>query len=112
MKPKTAPHRAASRKSEWDRQWQDNWSKVGLPGYELPAGGPGAQEREFLGTVRTPEKERARLRRIQAEFERGFRGLFNVGPAVTVFGSARFKETHPYYKLARATAAELARASL
>jgi uncharacterized protein (TIGR00730 family) len=29
---------------------------------------------------------------------------------VTVFGSARFKETHPYYKLARAAGAELARA--
>src|SRR4029434_3888952 len=33
-----------------------------------------------------------------------------VGPAVTVCVSARFKETHPYYKLARATGAELARA--
>src|SRR4029450_7452501 len=47
---------------------------------------------------------------LNGGFVRGFKGLFDVGPAVTVFGSARFKETHPYYKLARATGAELARA--
>jgi uncharacterized protein (TIGR00730 family) len=94
----------------WERAWQKHWSKVGLPGYELPRGGPGGDEREFLKTARTPEKERARLKRIEAEFVRGFKALFHVGPAVTVFGSARFKETHPYYKLARATGAELAKA--
>ncbi len=81
-----------------------------MPGYELPSGGPGADDRAFLNTARTPQKERARLKRINAEFVRGFKGLFHVGPAVTVFGSARFKPTHPYYKLARETGAELARA--
>jgi uncharacterized protein (TIGR00730 family) len=35
------------------------------------------------------------------EFIRGFRVLHFVGPCVTVFGSARFKEDHPYYTLAR-----------
>jgi hypothetical protein len=82
----------------WARAWQKHWSKVGLPGYELPAGGPGGDDREFLNLARTPEKERARLKRINDEFVRGFKGLFQVGPAVTVFGSARFKETHRYYK--------------
>src|SRR5258705_2800283 len=81
----------------WERAWQRRWSKVGQPGYELPVGGPGGDEREFLKTARTPEKERARLKRINDEFVRGFKGLFHVGPAVTMFGSARFKETHPYY---------------
>src|SRR5262245_42642393 len=94
----------------WERAWQKHWSKVGQPGYELPAGGRDAEERDFLKTARTPQKERARLKRIQGEFIRGFKGLFHVGPAVTVFGSARFQETHPYYKLARATGAELAKA--
>jgi uncharacterized protein (TIGR00730 family) len=94
----------------WERAWQKHWSNVGLPGYELPSSGPGRDEREFLNTIRTPEKERARLKRINDEFIRGFKGLFHVGPAVTVFGSARFKATHPYYKLARATGAELAKA--
>ena len=39
--------------------------------------------------------------RIVFEFMRGFRALHFVGPCVTVFGSARFPETHPYYVLAR-----------
>jgi len=94
----------------WERAWQTRWSKVGQPGYELPVGGPGGEEREFLKTARTPQKERARLRRINDEFVRGFKALFYVGPAVTVFGSARFKVAHPYYKLARAVGAELAQA--
>jgi len=94
----------------WARAWQGWWSKVGLPGYELPVGGPGGDEREFLAQARTPEKERARLQRINHEFIRGFKELFDVGPAVTVFGSARFKEKHRYYRLARATGAELAKA--
>jgi uncharacterized protein (TIGR00730 family) len=95
---------------EWERAWQKHWSKVGLPGYELPVGGPGADERAFLATARTPEKERARLKRISDEFARAFKALYAVGPAVTVFGSARFKEDHRYYQLARATGAELANA--
>ena len=95
---------------EWDRQWRRHWSRVGTPGYELPVGGPGADERDFLAHARTPAKERQRLKRISDEFERAFRALYPVGPAVTVFGSARFKENHPYYKLARAVGAELARA--
>jgi hypothetical protein len=35
------------------------------------------------------------------DFVRGFRALHFVGPCVTVFGSARFHEDHPYYALAR-----------
>lgn len=31
----------------------------------------------------------------------GFRKLHFVGPCVTVFGSARYKEDHPYYELGR-----------
>jgi uncharacterized protein (TIGR00730 family) len=44
------------------------------------------------------------------EMIRGFRTLHFVGPCVTVFGSARFKEDHAYYHLARAVGAGLARA--
>jgi len=40
----------------------------------------------------------------------GFRQLHFVGPCVTVFGSARFPETHPYYKLARHVGESLAMA--
>ena len=41
------------------------------------------------------------LFRAGRDFVRGFRGLHFVGPCVTVFGSARFDEHHPYYALAR-----------
>jgi uncharacterized protein (TIGR00730 family) len=106
----TKANRANPSAAEWESSWQEHWSKVGLPGYELPVGGPGGDERDFLATTRTPQKERERLKRINSEFERAFDTFYELGPAVTVFGSARFKETHPYYKLARATGAELARA--
>lgn len=52
----------------------------------------------------------ARLKRVQDEFVRAVKALYEVGPAVTVFGSARFKENQPYYKLAREVGRELARA--
>ena len=35
------------------------------------------------------------------EFVRGFRALHFVGPCVTVFGSARFKDGHRYYEVAQ-----------
>ncbi len=112
MGRKTAkPLRLPKKKTidEWESQWQRSASAAVGHGYELPADNSGA-ERDFLTHTRTPEKERARLKRIEAEFVRGFKGLYQLGPAVTVFGSARFKENHHYYKLAQAVGAELARA--
>jgi uncharacterized protein (TIGR00730 family) len=47
---------------------------------------------------------------IFMELIRGFRALHFVGPCVTVFGSARFPDDHPYYKAAREVGAELAQA--
>jgi len=94
----------------WEQSWKERWSKIGLTGYELPVGGPGGDERDFLGTARTPAREKQRLKRINGEFARAFKALYAVGPAVTIFGSARFKENHPYYRLAREAGAELARA--
>src|SRR6516225_87739 len=44
------------------------------------------------------------------ELMRGFRALHFAGPCVTVFGSARFKEDHAYYHMARAVGVGLARA--
>jgi uncharacterized protein (TIGR00730 family) len=38
----------------------------------------------------------------------GFRKLHFVGPCVTVFGSARFQEDHPYYKFSRSVGEQLA----
>lgn len=42
------------------------------------------------------------------EFVSGCRGLYEIGPAVTVFGSARFKEDHRYYQMARELGRKLA----
>lgn len=39
--------------------------------------------------------------RVFRQFIKGFRNLHFVGPCITVFGSARFKEDHPYYIKAR-----------
>ena len=43
------------------------------------------------------------------ELVRGFRALHFIGPCITVFGSARFKEGHPYYELTRKASARFAR---
>lgn len=54
--------------------------------------------------------ELMRAARVFYELMRGFRALHFVGPCVTAFGSARFKEGHPYYQMARDLGRELARA--
>lgn len=51
-----------------------------------------------------------RALRILAEFVEGFDAMAAVGPAVTVFGSARITEGQPHYELARAIGRQLAEA--
>lgn len=43
------------------------------------------------------------------QFMKGFRALHFVGPCVTIFGSARFKEDHEYYQQARKLSGEIAK---
>jgi len=68
------------------------------------------EEGHFLAGPESRRSELARILRIAWEFIRGFRTLHFVGPAVTVFGSARFDETHRYYQMAREVGELLARA--
>jgi len=49
--------------------------------------------------VASPE-DTWRLFRIMAEFVEGFETLSSIGPCITIFGSARTKKTHQYYKMA------------
>lgn len=56
------------------------------------------------------EGDAARIREIAAEFAIGFDALSRIGPAVTVFGSARTPPDDPHYGLIRAVAAALGRA--
>lgn len=90
--------------AEWERRWKARWAAGEKPRYEV--GHPLDNERSFLqGTNRKLSTEYQQLSQLIAEFERGVCDLFELGPAVTVFGSARFKEGHPYYAIAVETAA-------
>jgi uncharacterized protein (TIGR00730 family) len=51
-----------------------------------------------------------RALRILAEFVEGFDAMANVGPAVTVFGSARTRPSDPMYELSRTIGRRLAEA--
>jgi uncharacterized protein (TIGR00730 family) len=58
--------------------------------------------------VRAADAER--IREIAAEFALGFNRLAWIGPAVTVFGSARTPREHPHYRLMRDVGTALGRA--
>ncbi|MBD0257327.1 MAG: TIGR00730 family Rossman fold protein [Cytophagales bacterium] len=47
--------------------------------------------------------------KIMAEFVNGFEKLAQIGPCVSIFGSARTKPDNPYYKMAEEIAAKLVR---
>lgn len=66
--------------------------------------------KQFLQGPQSRGFELGKAFRIFFETLRGFRALHFVGPCVTVFGSARFTEVHPYYQMARAIGGELAKA--
>lgn len=70
-----------------------------LPDVFTPVGS--RQETFFLEGPHPRHTEMAFLFDVMKEFLRGFRKLHFIGPCVTVFGSARFGEDHPYYQLAR-----------
>jgi len=53
-----------------------------------------------------------RIFRIMSEFVEGFEAMSTIGPAVSVFGSARTRRNDPYYAKARKLGRMLARAGL
>jgi len=63
-----------------------------------------------MSEINVPTEETWRIFRIMAEFVEGFEELSTVGPAVSIFGSSRITAQDKYYKLAQATACEIARA--
>ena len=66
------------------------------------------EERKLLAGPRPRGVELGHAAQIFFEFIRGFRKLHFVGPCVTVFGSARFKEGDAYYTLTREVGKRLA----
>lgn len=59
--------------------------------------GPRSRTQEFFFTIK-----------VAIQFIKGFRALHFVGPCITVFGSARFKEDHHFYKVTREISASIA----
>jgi len=57
-------------------------------------------------------RETWRVFRIMAEFVEGFDELSKLGPAVSIFGSARTKPDSPYYRLAEQTAEAVVKANM
>lgn len=70
---------------------------------------PNPPERLFLEGPRSRFKELFSTLKVAWEVIQGFRALHFVGPCVTVFGSARFQDGHPFYELGEAVGAGLAR---
>jgi uncharacterized protein (TIGR00730 family) len=72
---------------------------------------PATHDEELLGTKRravlATRTEGERIERIDRELEMGFAALRELGPAVSMFGSARTPPEHPGYALARDIAARL-----
>ena len=67
-------------------------------------------EKRFLSGRRSCADELESAVRVFLEMLRGFEELDFNGPCVTVFGSARFEEDHPYYAMGREVGRLLAEA--
>jgi len=63
---------------------------------------------ESIGWDGIAADDRARIARIAAEFDSGFRTLRDVEPAVAFFGSSRLSEDAPEYAMAREVARAVA----
>ena len=76
-----------------------------------------------MGMVKSKLKQAAALQELRAkdsgdawmalkilgEFVEGFDALKDIGPAISIFGSARTPENHPWYEMGRRTAEEIAK---
>jgi uncharacterized protein (TIGR00730 family) len=71
-----------------------------------------ANHNGFGRMAEKPVEDLWRIFRIMAEFTEGYEVLASVGPAVSIFGSARTPRDHRHYLLAEETARILARAGL
>ena len=67
-------------------------------------------ETRFLQGPQSRFREFTLAWRVLKELIQGFRQLHFIGPCVTIFGSARFPEGHPYYEQSRKIAAAISRA--
>ncbi len=68
-----------------------------------------SEEKKFLDGPRSRWKELKYAFSVFHQLIVGFRKLHFIGPCVTIFGSARFKEEHAYYQLTRKVASEISK---
>jgi hypothetical protein len=80
-----------------------------FPEHDLTHEAARSEERVLLEGPHSRRRELWLVLRVVRDFIAGFRILHFVGPCVTVFGSARFPESHPYYTVGRHLGARLAR---
>lgn len=66
------------------------------------------EEIKFLAGPQSRIKDFWFTLKVVWEFVKGFRVLHFVGPCITIFGSARFSEDHPYYKVTRELSGKIA----
>lgn len=67
-------------------------------------------ESDFLRGPRARWKEFIFSFEVLLQFIKGFRNLHFIGPCITIFGSARFAQDHPYCLVAEDIASRLAKA--
>ena len=65
-------------------------------------------EIKFLEGPQSRWEELSFTWKVFLEFIKGFRKLHFAGPCVTIFGSARFKDGHPFYEKTEELAAKIA----
>ena len=65
-------------------------------------------EIKFLAGPQSRWKELIFTLRVVIEFIKGFRALHFLGPCVTIFGSARFVDGHPFYEKTEELAGKIA----
>jgi uncharacterized protein (TIGR00730 family) len=87
-----------------------------MPSMELYRTTPESADEEILGAERpavaSVQTDDERLARVHDELAAGFAALEGLGPAVSVFGSARVPAGDPRYELARTVGGKLAEAGL
>lgn len=64
----------------------------------------------YSAPSRILSRESWKIFQIMAEFVEGFERLATISPSVSIFGSARFRPQHPYYRLAEDIARRLSEA--
>ena len=80
-----------------------------LRGTQIPAQTTDARLLDRRGRTEWLHADPWRVLRIQSEFVEGFGALAELGPAISVFGSARATPDDPFYTMAEQVGAGLAR---